>query len=84
MSKIMDMISMRLEDRGLGPMEINRLVKDVANVIDKQKYITLDSVKRSMQGLGWEEHILDNHILELIFMFLDDEGNFDICRYFFH
>ena len=51
MSKIMDMISMRLEDRGLVPMEINRLVKDVANVIDKQKYITLDSVKRSMQGL---------------------------------
>lgn len=51
MAKIMDMISMRLEDRELVPMEINRLVKDVANVIDKQKYITLDSVKRSMQGL---------------------------------
>ena len=72
MSKIMDMISVRLEDRGLVPMEINRLVKDVSNVIDRQRYITLYSVKQGIQTLGWEEHILDNHILELIFMFLDD------------
>jgi hypothetical protein len=52
MSKIMDMISVRLEDRGLVPMEINRLVKDVSNVIDRQRYITLYSVKQGIQTLG--------------------------------
>jgi hypothetical protein len=84
MSKIMDMISVRLENRVLVPMEINRLVKDVSSVIYRQRYITLDNVKQGIQTFGWEECILDNHILELIFMLLDDEGRFDIYRYCVH
>ena len=75
---------MKLMDKGLVPIEINRLIKDVSNVIGKDRSFTSTSVKQDIQSLGWEGHILDNHILELIFTFLDDEERSDICQYPIH
>ena len=80
----MEIISTRLRNRGLVPIEINRLIKDVSNVIDRGLYYTPVSVKQGLQNLGWEGHILDNYVLELIFLFLDDEGKFDIYKYSAH
>jgi len=54
-------------------MEINRLIKDVANVMSSGKYCTPVCVKQNLQRLGWEGYILDNNILELIFLFLSDQ-----------
>lgn len=84
MSKIMDMILMKLMDKGLVPIEINRLIKDVSNVIGKGRNFTLTSVKQDIQSLGWEGHVLDNRIMELIYMFLDDEERSDIYQYPIH
>lgn len=64
MSKIKDMIFMRLRDRGLVPIEINRLIKDVSNIICREFYFTLSSAKQALEKLGWEEYILDNYVLE--------------------
>ncbi len=73
MSKIMDMISTRLGDRELVSIEINRLIKDVSNVIGKERYFESSGLKQTLKSLGWEEHILDNRTLELICLFLEDE-----------
>lgn len=73
MSKIMDMISTRLGDRELVSIEINRLIKDVSNVIGKERYFESSGLKQALKSLGWEEHILDNRTLELICLFLEDE-----------
>ena len=76
MPKIMDMISTRLGDRGLVSLEINRLIKDVSNVIGKERHFESTSLKKALKSLGWEEHILDYHTLELICLFLEDEREF--------
>ena len=73
MTTIIGILSKKLKDRGLIPMEINRLIKDVANVMSSGKYCTPVCVKQNLQRLGWEGYILDNNILELIFLFLSDQ-----------
>jgi len=84
MSKIIDMINMRLKEKGLVPIEINHLIKDVFNVIGGERYFTTTSVKQALETLGWEGHILDNYVLELIFLLLTDEGGFETYRYTVH
>ena len=78
MSKIIDMINMRLKEKGLVPIEINRLIKDVSNIVGNERCFTPFGVKQTLENLGWEGHILDNYVLELIFLFLGDEVEFKI------
>jgi len=72
MTTIIGIISKKLKDRGLIPMEINRLIKDVANVMSSGRYYTPVCIKQNLQLLGWEGYALDNNILELISLFLSD------------
>jgi hypothetical protein len=67
MTTMIGIISKKLKDRGLIPVEINRLIKDVANVMSSRKYCTPVCVKQNLERLGWEGYVLDNNILELIF-----------------
>lgn len=70
MSALMEAISIRLGAKGLVPLEANRFVRDVSNIIGNKKELSTVSLKRTLAGLGWEEHILDNHTLWLIVSFL--------------
>ncbi|MGA7143427.1 MAG: hypothetical protein WBY47_02900 [Desulfobacterales bacterium] len=70
---IKDMISGRLQDRGLAPVEIMRLIKDVSNVVGGAWYFNPSDVKKALKRLGWREYILDNFTLEFISLYLDDE-----------
>ena len=73
MTTMIGIISKKLKDRGLIPVEISRLIKDVANVMSSAKYCTPVCVKQNLERLGWEGYVLDNNILELIFLFLSDQ-----------
>jgi hypothetical protein len=70
---IKEMISGRLQDRGLAPIEIVRLIKDVSNVTGDSWYFNHADVKNALKRLGWREYILDPFTLELIFLYLGDE-----------
>jgi len=37
------------------------------------KYSTPVCVKQDLERLGWESYVLDNNILELIYLFLSDQ-----------
>ena len=77
MSKIMAMILSRLGERDLVTIEINRFIKDVSNVVYRERSFESDSLKKTLKDLGWEEQILDYRTLELIFLFLEDEKGFE-------
>ncbi len=80
MSKIMEMILSRLGERDLVTIEINRLIKDVSNVVYQERSFESDGLKQTLKVLGWEEQILDYRTLELILLFLGDEKGFEINR----
>lgn len=73
MPEILNMIATRLGDRNLISLEINRLIKDVSNLTDKEKPFGSKRLKEALLNLGWEGHILDYRTLELIGLFLEDE-----------
>ena len=76
MSKIMEMILSRLGERDLVAIEINRLIKDVSNVVYRERSFESDGLNQALKDLRWEEQILDYRTLELIFLFLEDEKGF--------
>jgi len=76
----MNIISTRLADRNLIALEINRLIKDVSNVIGKERHFESTGLKKALKNLGWEEHLLDYRTLELIFLLLEDERGSDFYK----
>lgn len=78
MPKIIDLISDRLGERNLIPLEIYRFVKDVSNVVDGQTRLESGGLKTALQKLGWEERLLDYRTLELICLLLEDQRGFEI------
>lgn len=78
MSMIKNILSTRLGDRNLIALEINRLIKDVSNIIGKERSFESTRLKRPLKRLGWEEHVLDYRTLELICLLLEDERVFEI------
>ena len=80
MSEIMEIILSRLGKRDLVTIEINRLIKDVSNVVYRERSFESDGLKQALKDLGWEEQILDYRTLELIFLFLEDDKDFEIYR----
>jgi hypothetical protein len=78
------MISGRLKDKGLAPIEISRLIKDVYNVTGSVWYFSTADVKFALERLGWERYLLDNYTLELIFLYLDDQAVVALKRNIVH
>jgi hypothetical protein len=72
MTTIIGIISKKLRDRGLKPVEIKRLIKDVSNIMNSGKHSTPVCIKQNLKRLGWEGYVLDNNMLELIALFLGD------------
>ena len=73
MLNIRNIISGRLKNRGLAPIEITRLIKDVYNITGSGWYFTTD-INYALERLGWERYLLDNYTLELILLHLDDQA----------
>lgn len=84
MLDIRNMISVRLENRGLAPIEITRLIKDVYNVTERIWYFKTTDVKYALERLGWENYVLDNYTLELIFLYLNDRAVNGLNRHVVH
>ena len=84
MLNIRNMISGRLKNRGLAPIEITRLIKDVYNATGSVWYFTTAEVKYALERLGWEGYLLDNYTLELIFLYLDDHALVGLNRHVVH
>jgi len=81
---VRNIISGRLKNRGLAPIEITRLIKDVYNITGSVWYFTTVEVKYALERLGWERYLLDNYTLELILLHLDDQALSALNRQVMH
>ncbi len=73
--EISDNVYTRLNNKGLTPVEAQRLIKDVINIIDEGNIFTADTVKKRLKQLHWEGNIIDDHIFEQI-VFMHESGEF--------
>ena len=72
MKEIFDILSIRLSDKGLLPVEVSRVIKDVMNIIRDGGESTVTLVNEKLEALGWRSQILDLFSFELIRSFSDD------------
>ena len=73
MKEIFDILSIRLSDKGLLPVEVSRVIKDVINIIrDGGESTAVSLVNEKLEALGWRTQILDLFSFELIRSFSDD------------
>jgi hypothetical protein len=78
------MTSGRLKNRGMAPIEITRLIKDVYYVTGSVWCFTTDELKYALERLGWEKYLLNNYTLELIFLYLNDQVVVRLNRHVVH
>jgi hypothetical protein len=74
MKEIFEIVSTRLSDKGLLPVEISRIIKDVVNIMRDGGESTVTLVNEKLETLGWRRQILDLFSFELIREF--SEGSY--------
>jgi hypothetical protein len=70
----MDGLSLRLAAHGLTPVEVSRLIKDFFNIRRNSANLTLVSLNRELEHLGWKKGIIDELSLGLLIFLFENEA----------
>ncbi|MBU1169990.1 MAG: hypothetical protein KKD44_10550 [Proteobacteria bacterium] len=74
----------RLSSHGLTADEINRLVKDVFNLLRDGGSFTVAFVNYELQQLGWIRPVMDESSFELIIFLLENEFDYVVNTHVTH
>jgi hypothetical protein len=66
MENRLDDLFLRFQTKGLMPIEVPGLIKDVFNILGNCGYCTISAVNQEMEDLGWGIEIMDNVTYELV------------------
>lgn len=67
--------------KGLMPVEIKRITKDILNIIGDGGFYSAAILNRKLESLGWGKNIVDNYIFDLIIYYLVWEGIYKVEAY---
>jgi hypothetical protein len=73
MKATIDILSRKLSDKDLIPVEVSRLVKDVTNIMGDAGGFTIALINQKLEILGWKGQILDEFSFELILSLVGNE-----------
>lgn len=74
----------RLSSFGLSPENINRLVKDVFNLLRDGGSFTVSFINYELQRLGWKQDVMDECSFELIIFLLENEFDYNVNTHVLH
>ena len=80
MEEIVDVLLQKLSQKGLTPVEVPRLVKDVLSIVGEGGELTTHTINQRLESLGWDKKIVDLFTFELIIALLDHEGDCEVIR----
>jgi hypothetical protein len=80
MEEIVDVLLHRLSHKGLTPVEVPRLVKDVLSIVGEGGEFTTHTINQRLESLGWDKEIVDPFTFELIIAILEHEGDYQVIR----
>jgi hypothetical protein len=79
--RVLPILCQRLSNKGLTPVEIQRLCSDILNIIGQGGFYNASILNWNLEYSGWGKNIVDNSIFELILYYLDCEGTYTVERY---
>lgn len=74
----------RLSSLGLQPNEVNKLVKDVFNLLRDGGSFTVAFVNYELESIGWPTSVMDDHSFELIIYLLENEFDYTVNTHIIH
>ena len=80
-TRVLPVLCRRFYCKGLMPIEIKRLVRDILNIIGHGGFYSSDILNQKLECLGWEKNIVDNYIFELLIYYLECEGAYKVETY---
>ncbi|MFO7983175.1 MAG: hypothetical protein R6V08_06975 [Desulfuromonadales bacterium] len=80
MEEVVDVLLHKLSQKGLTPVEVPRLVKDVLSIVGEGGEFTTHTINQGLESLGWDKKIVDPFTFELIIALLDHEGDCEVIR----
>jgi hypothetical protein len=80
MEEIVDVLLQKLSQKGLTPVEVPRLVKDVLSIVGEGGEFTTYTINQKLESLGWDKKIVDPFTFELIIALLEHEGDYEVMR----
>ena len=78
---VLPVLCRRLGNKGLMPIEIQRLTIDILNIFGQGGLYNAGVINQKLEHLGWEKNILDDYTFELIVYYLECEGTYTIEGY---
>ncbi len=84
MTDVFETLFERLSSRGLMPVEIPRIIKDVFNIIRDGGDFTVASMNQALENLGWRRRAMDEISFELIIFLFENECDYEVERHNLH
>ena len=84
MEEIVAFLLGKLSKKGLSPVEIPKLIRDVLTLIKDGGDFTVGTINEKLESLGWKEQIIDDFTFELIISLLENTGEHEITRHTIH
>lgn len=81
MNDILEVLSLKLKDKGLRPIEISRLIRDVGHIMDDGLFFNARTVEKRLKYLGWDERVMDSYVLELMVFLYELKAESGVDKY---
>jgi len=79
--RILPVLCRQFYNKGLMPIEIIRLTRDILNIIGFWGFYNVSILNQKLECLGCEKNIMDNYIFELLLYYLECEGTYKVEAY---
>ncbi len=73
-----------LAEKGLEPSQVNKLVKDVFNILRDGGVFTVGFINNELEKNGWQAKQVDDYIVELILAILEKEFKYSVSSHTVH
>ncbi|MBF0477020.1 MAG: hypothetical protein HQK59_14560 [Deltaproteobacteria bacterium] len=84
MEQLLDILLVRLCNKGLVPIDVPRVIIDVMHIIGDGGSFTTNLVNQQLARLGWQGQVVDDVTFELIVILLENQGTHRVARHSLH
>jgi hypothetical protein len=82
MEKLIRILIERLAGKGMEISTIPTFIRDLANTMVANSYLSLQELKRRLKSLGWDDFELDEHTLQLIIAIFEPDLSYKPPHWF--